>query len=141
MNTVVPLDEQQHVELRSIVSIIEDEHHDELEKLFHEGKLHVYRICSIITEFYFLGDKCGVGQKLRNAWNMDERREYSEFMNDQEINSELVWLFFQPINVKFNVEIGKKVNRWSVITVRMGMIAILISYIIVHKYYSPGCIL
>ena len=52
---------------------------DELQKLFKEGEKH------------------GVGSKLRNTWNTDKRREYTEFNRDQMINSKLNFIYMYLI--------------------------------------------
>ena len=43
-----------------------------------------------IILLYTIGDKHGVGSKLREVWNTDKRRDLQEFQRDQTLNSELL---------------------------------------------------
>ena len=73
-HTEVPLDAHQDDEMSKVVSIIENEFQDELDKLFAEGEKH------------------GVGHKMKEVWSADKQRDSRDFKNDQILNSELVFL-------------------------------------------------
>lgn len=115
----IPLDTEQDDEMSAVVSKIEEVCSDELQKLFKEGEKH------------------GVGLKLRNTWNTDKRREYTEFNRDQVINSKLNFMS-TSVHVPDIIETGKRGNRWSSITIRMGMITM--QFVMINSislvYYS-----
>ena len=73
-HTEVPLDTDQDDEMNEIVSIIENEFQDELDKLLAEGEKH------------------GVGHKMKEIWSANKQRDSRDFTNDQIFNSELVFL-------------------------------------------------
>lgn len=73
-HTEVPLDTNQDDEMNEIVSIIENEFQDELDKLLAEGEKH------------------GVGHKMKEIWSANKQRDSRDFRNDQIFNSELVFL-------------------------------------------------
>lgn len=60
--------------MNEIVSIIENEFQDELDKLLAEGEKH------------------GVGHKMKEIWSANKQRDSRDFKNDQIFNSELVFL-------------------------------------------------
>lgn len=68
-HTELPLDSEQDDEISTVVSTIDQSFSDELEKLYEEGDEH------------------GVGDKLRDVWSVDSKRERSEFKTDQSRNS------------------------------------------------------
>ena len=68
-NTEVTLSEEQHEEMSSVVSRIEEVGKDELEKVFAEGDAH------------------GVGAQIREIWTTDRREQLDQFRQDQARNS------------------------------------------------------
>lgn len=75
----LPLDSEQDDELQRVVSTIEELCSDELEKLFAEGEKH------------------GVGDRIRDVWYSDRRKESTNFKQDQTNNSE--WHYGILINI------------------------------------------
>ena len=96
--TEITLDEQQDEEMENVMKVIEQQ---SSEKLFQEGEKH------------------GVGDKLRQIWNNDKKEQKNTFDIDQSFNSKFR-LQRQTSFVLF-VGTGKRGNRWSMITIRMGM--------------------
>ena len=68
----LPLDNEQDDEMQGVMSTIELMCPDELEELFAEGEKH------------------GVGDKLRDIWYSDKRRECAQFQRDQASNGEFL---------------------------------------------------
>ena len=111
----IPLDTEQDDEMSAVVSKIEEICSDELQKLFKEGEKH------------------GVGSKLRNTRNTDKRREYTEFNRDQKTNSKLNFICLL-VYMHLIIETGKRGNRWSSITIRMGMITM--KFVMINSIFS-----
>ena len=68
-HTRMRLDEEQDEEMNRVVTTIEKECEDELQKLFTEGEKH------------------GVGQQLREVWMNDKQADCVQFKKDQSQNS------------------------------------------------------
>lgn len=72
-HTDLMLDNEQDEELSSIVSMMTENHSEELEKVFDQGKKH------------------GVESKLRDIWNLDARRDSVIFKQDQQQNGKFIY--------------------------------------------------
>lgn len=68
----------------------------------------------------YVGEKHGVGYVLRKIWKEDASREseHKLFQKDQKSNSK--FLASQTIYYLFFIGTGKRGNRWSMITIRIG---------------------
>lgn len=91
-HTEVPLDTDQDDEMNEIVSIIENEFQDELDKLLAEGEKH------------------GVGHKMKEIWRANKQRDPRDFKNDQIFNSELVFLIIH-VSIKIYMYRNWKENQ------------------------------
>ena len=100
-HTDLTLDDEQDEELSSIVLTITENHSEELEKVFDQGKKH------------------GVESKLHDIWSLDARRESVIFKQDQEQNGKFIISKYLLLLMKF-IETGKRTNKWSFATIRIG---------------------
>lgn len=69
-HTELPLDCEQDGKLTDVVSIIDEQFQDELEKIYAEADSH------------------GLGSKLQEVWRTDAKRDKSNFLKDQSQNCE-----------------------------------------------------
>lgn len=107
-NVDVPLDCEQDTELRDVVSFIDQNFGNELEKLYEEA------------------DKHGVAEKLREVWMTDVQKEKAIFNRDQSQNSKrLHYQMHVCVTISLYTGTGKRFNRWSFITIRMGKYTML----------------
>lgn len=100
-NSEIPLDCEQDGELTDVVSIIDQQFPEELEKIYAEAEIH------------------GLGSKFREVWSIDAKRDKSDFFKDQSQNGKqfLTYLVFKFLPAAT----GKKSNKWSYITIRIGI--------------------
>ena len=99
--TSVHLAPEQNNELTRIVAAIEQDHLSDVEKLMEDA------------------DKEGKGEIMRSLWRQDIK-EHNDFFDDQKRNSEYMYVQLCII-VQIVVETSKKGNRWSMITIRVGI--------------------
>jgi len=117
--TEVVLDADQNDEMVNLVQNIEN---DDLEKLCLEGEKH------------------GVGKLMKDIWVTDTQQRKEQFFNDQAKTSMLstVVAYVLCHFTSFTVDFSGRGNRWSSITIRMGMYVIFLVVVIYFKSFSFG---
>ena len=96
----VVLNEEQDEEMHAVMDAIQD---DELEKLFQEGNQH------------------GVGSLMKTIWFTDKERQKKRILSEWYGTRVLALYYFN--HAELNAGRG---NRWSMITMRMGMLKLKI---------------
>ena len=102
----VILDDEQHQEMAMAVQKIEELANSELQQLFQEAGVH------------------GAGNDIQRAWEEDKNKIQIQFNSDQQRTGIYVLLLYHVHTyhtyMLHNVVTGKRGNRWSPITIRIG---------------------
>ena len=102
------LSDEQHFDMCNVTEATEESGNDELDRVFAEGDTH------------------GVGDVLRNVWHTDLRKQKSTLW---QIKLIMISGLCVGIHTSFVIRAtvsGKRSNKWSMITIRIGMLHVLI---------------
>ena len=100
----VTLDDSQHDEMCKIAAELDTNHKDQLDTVYKEGG--------------------GSESALRSIWGVDKQR--AEFYKDQAKNGNS-FLYINCCHLLF-IEHGKRGNRWSMVTIRIGELCTVCKY-------------